>query len=159
MDGLAAVANDPNGNVTIQAADFEDGQKRVRASVKFTSAQARDAMREIEDHKREMDHKGSVDHARVLMTFKRSDIGNADVGKRSGERVIVESISEKDLPLVYSSEIAEQTIKHEIRDTEENIYFKGFVVDVNVEVRNGKPVAYRVTNVHQIIELPRDDDD
>lgn len=73
-------------------------------------------------------------------------------------RVIIESISETDLPLIYASDLAEQRIKHEIRVADENVFKKGFVVDVNVETRNGNPIAYRVTNVHQVIDLPDDND-
>jgi hypothetical protein len=37
------------------------------------------------------------------------------------------------------------------------LFRKGFVVDVNVSTIEGRPVAYRVTNVHQVIDLPEDD--
>jgi len=33
-------------------------------------------------------------------------------------------------------------------------YKKGFIVDVNVQLVGGKPAGYRVTNVHQVIDLP-----
>ena len=66
----------------------------------------------------------------------------------------IEKISEKEFPLIYASSLAEQKIKHEIRDADENVFKKGFVVDVNVELRAGRPVAYRVTNLHQVIDLP-----
>jgi hypothetical protein len=42
------------------------------------------------------------------------------------------------------------------READDNVYKKGFVVDVNVQLVNGKPAAYRVTNVHQVIDLPSD---
>ena len=90
------------------------------------------------------------------MYFTRSDIGDVKLGKRSGERVVIENISDRDLPLIYASNLSEQRIKHEIRDAEDNIYHKGFVVDVNVQTKGGKPAAYAVTNVHQVIDLPED---
>jgi hypothetical protein len=37
---------------------------------------------------------------------------------------------------------------------DENVFKKGFVVDVNVRSIGGRPIAYAVTNVHQIIDLP-----
>ena len=43
-------------------------------------------------------------------------------------------------------------------DAEENIYHKGFVVDVNLQTRGGKPVAYAITHVHQVIDLPQDEE-
>ena len=90
------------------------------------------------------------------MVFKRSDVGPASVGVRSGERVIIEEVSEADLALIYGSTLSEERIKDQMRNTEENIYHKGFVVDVNVMTRAGKPLAYAVTNVHQVIDLPQD---
>ncbi len=90
------------------------------------------------------------------MIFTRSDIGTAQVGKPSGERVKIEEISAKPLALIYASDLAEQRIKHEIREADDNVYEKGFVVDVNVRSSNGKPAAYAVTHVHQVIDLPDD---
>jgi len=91
------------------------------------------------------------------MTFTRSDIRMSASGKRSGELVRISAISERSLPLVYASKIAEQEIKHEISEAEDNVYKKGFVVDVNVELRGDKPLAYRITNLHQVIDLPDED--
>lgn len=90
------------------------------------------------------------------MAFEQSNKKDSAVGKRTGEWVKIEAISDRHLPLVYASELAEARIKHEIRESEDNVYKKGFVIDVNVEHRGGKPVAYRVTNVHQVIDLPDD---
>jgi hypothetical protein len=90
----------------------------------------------------------------MLMVFTRSDVNSVEVGRRSGERVKIESLLEKPLALMYGSKLAEERIKYEIREGDDNIYKKGFVVDVNVQTLNGKPVAYSVTNLHQVISLP-----
>ena len=58
--------------------------------------------------------------------------------------------------LIYGSNSAEQIIKHEIREADDNIYKKGFVVDVNVELREGRVVGYSVTHVHQVVDLSDD---
>ena len=157
MDQVAAIAKSKNGKGTIRAVTFEDGERLIKAAVEFNVATAVTAIKEIEDHKKELDATSSADHERVLMTFKRSDIGSSDVGVRSGERVIIEDISEKDFALIYASNLAEQKIKDQMRNTAENIYHKGFVVDVNVATRRGRPVAYSVTHLHSIIDLPEDD--
>jgi hypothetical protein len=68
--------------------------------------------------------------------------------------VKIEEISDRSLALVYGSELAEQRIKHEIREADENVYKKGFVVDVNVRSTGGRPVAYAATHVHQVVDLP-----
>jgi hypothetical protein len=154
-NAVAAIANDPNGAAKLETAVFEDGEKKIRAAFKFTTQDARIAEGEIASHRLEIEKSTSADHERVLMVFVRSDVRGADAGKRSGELVTIESIAPKPLPLIYASQLAEQRIKYEIRD-EESVYRKGFVVDVNVELRRGKACAYRVTNLHQVIELPDD---
>ena len=153
---IAAIARSKNGRGQISAVIFEDGKRDVRAAIDFNNEQASVASKEIENHKKELDAIASADHERVLMTFKRSDIGDADIGARSGERVIIEEISEKDLALIYGSGMAEERIKDQMRNTDENIYHKGFVVDVNVTTKGGRPVAYAVKHVHQIIDLDLD---
>ena len=95
-----------------------------------------------------------VYHKLVLITFKQSNVKDIAMGKRTGERVAIEDISSRDLPLIYASELAEQRIKHEVREADENVYKKGFIVDVNVQLVGGRPAGYRVTNLHQVIDLP-----
>jgi hypothetical protein len=92
----------------------------------------------------------------VMMVFTRSDVTSVPVGKSTGERVRIEAVSDRRLPLIYASDLAEQQIKAEITDAFDNVYRKGFIVDVNVESRQGRPIAYRVTNLHQVIDLPDD---
>jgi hypothetical protein len=151
---VQAIATDPNATSKIEAAIYEDKQKKILAAVRFDTSQARVAAKEIATHLIELEHKTASDHERVLMVFVQSNIKDAELGRRTGERVVIQSISDKDLPVIYASELAEQRIKHEIREADENVFKRGFVVDVNVEVRNERPVAYRVTNVHQVIDLP-----
>jgi hypothetical protein len=151
---VQAIANDSNGTSKIEAVIFHHSEKETIAGIQFDTSQARIAEREIEKHVIELEHKTATDYQRVLMVFVQSNIKDTGLGKRTGERVAIESISDRDLPVIYASDLAEQRIKHEIREADDNVYKKGFVVDVNVELRNGKPVAYRVTNCHQVIDLP-----
>ncbi len=153
---VRAVAKDRGGNATIEKATYKQGLLSKEIVYTFTTAEARATAAEIETHQRDLEKITTADHTRVLMVFKRSDVGDVALGKSSGERVVIEEISEKDFALVYASDLAEEKIKHEIRDTEDNIYHKGLVVDVNVRFRGGKQVAYAVTHVHQVIDLPDD---
>ena len=156
-DQVAAIASNPDSALEIAAIEVEDGEHRVKAAFKFSTSEAKDIERRINDHRRELEHSAGTDHERVLMTFTRSDVRQSVVGKRSGELVRIGAISDRSLPLIYASELAEREIKHEIAEAEDNVYKKGFVVDVNVEDRSGKPLAYRVTNLHQVIDLPDED--
>lgn len=153
-DAAQSIASDPIGGHRLEVAHFEDGERKIRASFRFTASEARTALENIEDRKKLLNKPDTETHKRVLLVFTRSDVNDAKPGKRSGELVKIENISEKPMPLVYGSEIAEEQIKHEIRDADDNVYHKGFIVDVIVKVANGgKPVAYSVTDLHQIIDI------
>lgn len=156
-DQVAAIANAPNSRIEVAAIEVKDGQKRTKAAFRFDTIEARAIREHIEDHKIELEAVTDATYPRVLMVFRRSDADSAKVGKRSGELVRIDAISARKLPLIYASDLAEREIKHEIADAEDNIYKKGFVVDVNVEMRSGRPVAYRVMDLHQVIDLPDDD--
>ena len=89
----------------------------------------------------------------MLMIFTRSDVHTAALGRPSGEKVLMEEISERPLSLTYGSDLAEQRLKHEIREADDNVYKKGFLVDVQTKVSRGRPVAYAVTQVHDVIDI------
>jgi len=152
---VAAIASNPNSSIEVAAIHYENGNEKVVAVFKFSTSDARDIQQRLEEHIRELDHSSRSDHERVLMTFVRSDIRDSVIGKRSGELVLIEALSDRPRPLIYASQMAEQEIKQEIAD-EDSVYRKGFIVDVNVEMRGGKPVAYAVKDLHQVIELPDD---
>lgn len=154
MDQVGAIARDPNASSRIEAVAFENGKEEIKAAINFNTKQARVARDEIEKHKIELERGEAAEFERVLMVFSQSNIKTTEPGRRTGERVIISDISDRELPLIYASAIAEGRIKHEIREENDNVFKKGFVVDVNVQMRNEKPVAYRVSNVHQIIDLP-----
>jgi hypothetical protein len=157
MGAVAPIANDPNGRATVEAVAFEDGKRKIKAAIKFGTPQARRAVEQLEKHRDQIEHRTHADYERALMTFKQANVKGTPVGKRTGEWVQIETISDKELPLIYASDLAERRIKHEILEAEDNVFKKGFVVDVNVETRGGRPVAYRVTNLHQVIDLPDDE--
>jgi len=156
LGSVAAIANDPDGKASIEAAYFEDGKKDIRAAIRFTTPEARRATENIEAHRRALQATEHALHERVLMRFVQSNIKRTPMEKRTGERVIIEEIARADRPLIYASELAERQIKHEMIEADENVYKKGFVVDVYIETKNDRPVAYKVTNLHQVIDLPDD---
>lgn len=55
---------------------------------------------------------------------------------------------------MYASDLAKERIKHEVREADDNIFKKGFVVDVIVVSRNNRPVAYKIVQVYEVIDLP-----
>ena len=156
---VAAIASIPDSKIEVAAIEVIDGERQVRAMFKFNTSEAVAIQAGTEAHKRELDQTARADWSRVLMIFTRSDVRAVAPGRRSGDQVIIEAISNKPLPVVYASDLAGRAIKYEIAQTPDNVHRKGFQVDVNVETRNGKPVAYSVTDLHSIIDLPDEDDD
>lgn len=153
---IRAVAHDKDGTLRLESMVYKEGLWSKELEVKFNTKEARAAEATIEAQKKALDKTEHVDHERVLMRFRRSDIADAEVGKRSGELVVIEEIQAKPLPLMYGSQLAEERLKDEIRD-HDSVYYKGFVVDVNVQSSNGRNVAYSVTNVHQVLDLSDSD--
>ena len=157
-DQVAAIASSPNSSLQVAAMEVVNGVQETRIAFQFDTGEARSIRDNVDEHRRDLERKSAADHPRVLMRFTRGDIGKAKIGKRSGELVRIESVGGwKSLPLIYASDLAEQRIKHEIAEAEENVFKKGFVVDVNVELSGGKAVAYRVTDLHQVIDVSDED--
>jgi hypothetical protein len=91
--------------------------------------------------------------SRVLMVYTRTDVHDAAVNKKSGERVIIRDISPKDHAVMYASELVEQEMRAQIREADENVYKKGFVVDVAAQKAGERVIAYAVTVFHSVIDL------
>lgn len=159
MDQVLAVANDPDGMTEIEAVEYRDGERKVRASIQFRTPQAKTARTQILDQRQELQNRSDVDHERVLMRFVRPSIEEVALGKRTGERALIDNVYPRALPVVYASDLAEQRIRHEMRQSHENVFKKLFDVDVNVELRSdGKPMAYRIMTVHTVTDAPEDDE-
>ena len=156
-NAVKAVANDPSGKSTLEAATFEDERLKVRSTFTFSTDEARKCQETIDSLYWEEDTSDEADHERVLMVFTRTDVGDVAVGKRSGERVVIGQISNKHLAIMYSSKLAEGRIKYEIREADENVYKKGFVVDVRTLLVRGRPSVYAITALHSVMDLPEDE--
>lgn len=157
MQQVAAVAAIPGSRLELSAIITKDGAQETTAVKVITSTEAVIAADNAAQQKLEMEKTTEADHKRVLLRFTRTDTKRAKAGKRAVEQAIVESVSPKELPVIYASDLAERRIRHEIIERD-SVYWKGFVVDVNVEFSRGKPVAYRVMNVHDVIDLPDDEE-
>lgn len=148
-----AIARDPKGTTSLEAAVFEDGTRQVKAEFKFTSADARRAEQEITEHRAELDARLDENQERVLLQFVRPSVEAGKPGKRGGERGVIESLAKRALPILYASTLAEERMRHEKMQLEGNIFRAFFDVSVNVEMSaNGRPMAYRITAVHAVID-------
>lgn len=155
---VAAIARDPNASGNIEAAIFESDGRSVRSAFKFKSDEARMAERQIADHRLELESKTDENQDRVLLRFVRPSVESSKPGKKGGERGVIESIQKRALPVLYVSDMAEQRMHHEKMQLQGNVFRALFDVDVNVELgANGRPVAYRIKEVHTVIEDPGED--
>ena len=148
-----SIASDPVASHRLEAAVFEDQERKVRAVFEFSAVEARTAQQHIEDRKLLLAAKTSIAHSRVLMRFTRLDVHDATLNKKSGERVLIAAISPNEHAVMYASEIAEREIREHIREADENAFKRGFVVDVVAQMHGEKIVAYSITAVHSIIDL------
>lgn len=150
---VQAVAHDPAGEMAL--AVYEEGVTRVAFS--FTTTEAREAEGNILKHRAELEGKSAADFERVLMRFVRPSAEAGKPGRKGGERAIIDRISPHARAVLYASDLAEQRMKHELLEAHGNVFRLLFDVDVNVELNaSGKPLAYRITAVHAVVEADED---
>jgi hypothetical protein len=106
MGAIAAIANDPDGKASIASAVFEDGKTKTKFAMTFNTSQAIRAVAQIEDHQRQLENRDMADYPRVLGVFTQANIRDTPVGRRTSERVKVEQVYDRDLPLIYASDLA-----------------------------------------------------
>lgn len=152
-DAAKTIASDPTASHRISAMTFEDGKKEIKATFIFDAPEARTALQQIEDRRRMLAKPHATPRERVLMVFTRTDVHDATINKKSGERVLIRDLSDKERPVMYASEMAEQEIRETIREADENVYKKGFVVDVMEQKEGERVVAYAVTALHSVIDI------
>jgi hypothetical protein len=158
LKAVSGIARDPRATGRLEAAVFEDGQRKVRAAFRFTSEEARTAEREMEDHRAELSEKTDSEYTRVLLRFVRPSVEAGKPGKKGGERGIIDKIDKFAHPILYASDLAEQRVRAEFLATDGNVFRRLFDVDVNVELSpRGKPLAYRVVALHEVIDIEDDE--
>jgi len=154
-----AISRDPKGVAKLEAAVFEDGERKVKAAFKFTSAEARTADHEIGEHRRELETTSDQHQERVLLQFVRPSIEASKPGKKGGERAVISRIAKRALPVLYASRLAEEKMMHEKMQLAGNVFRALFDVSVNVEMgAKERPIAYRITAVHTVIEEGGEED-
>jgi hypothetical protein len=148
-----AIATDPAATHRLEAATFIDGKREIKAAFKFSAPDARAALVHIEERKEHLAKPETDPPKRVLMVFTRTDVHDATVNKKSGERVLISELSDKEKSVMFASEGVEAEIRNVIREADENVYKRGFVVDVVSQKSGQRVVAYSVTALHSVIDL------
>lgn len=150
----SAVANDPNGKATISAIEYKKTEKTVQCSIQFDTAEAVQSLNSIDAQYAELAKATDFDHENKLLTFFQSNRKDSD---KSGEKGVIEDLDPRPLSIVYASDLAKERIKSEMLNGDKNSFKLGFFVDVNVQMKGGRPVAYRIKSVNDVIDLPDDD--
>jgi hypothetical protein len=156
MNQVAVIAIDPNGKATISSAKYHETKTTKNVIIEFDTKQAKEAESTIKEQKKEIELKALEYFENVFMVFFQSNLKDPDILGPTQEKATIEAIFPKPLSIVYGSDLAKERIKHETFNGLRSIYKLGFYVDVYVERFNGKPVAYKIAAVREIIELPED---
>lgn len=158
LGAVEVVANDSNGRSIISSATYHETKTTKRIEIEFTTPEAKQAQSLLERMTIDIDTPVYEEKENVLMVFWQSNVADPAAGKKTGERVVIEVIHRKPLAIKYETDEVRQRIKYETREDEGNIFKKGFFVDCKVERLRGRPVAYRITAVHDVIDLPEDEE-
>ena len=70
-------------------------------------------------------------------------------GNQAGNKGIIDAISDKKMGLVFDTD----ELRDKILRSDDNPMKKGYVVDVVVLTAAGKPAAYKILNLHDVIDL------
>ncbi len=84
-------------------------------------------------------------HKQVVLYWTQTRSDN-----RKGYKGIIESISDKEVKILFDSD----EIQYEMIHGEDQIYEKAYVVDVYVETIKDKPAVYKIKKFHESIDLP-----
>lgn len=150
-DAVSAIAKDANGSIDLKARFIKKNSsgEEIKSEFALSTADARMIQGNIIAEQSERKLPSQSRFEQVVMSLHQASLDKAKPGKATGEKGVIETISDRPLKLVYASEMAGQRIKDELRQ-DANPLKKAFIVDVNVELFNGNPHAYRITNVHSV---------
>ena len=85
-------------------------------------------------------------HCRQLMTIYQM---RGDMSTDYGNKAVIDAISKRKLALVFETDSLKEAILH----SDENPTKKAFLVDVVVQTIGGKLAAYKVMDLHEVIDL------
>ena len=157
LDTIRAIAKDENGSLRMVSSEYHETKTTQRAVFEITTKDAQAAREAIERQQVELTLPAHEVVENELLVFWQSNKKNADTGKRTGEKAVIEKVSPRPLSVVYETDSARERIKYETTKGDRNLYKLGFYVDAYVERVNSKPVAFKITAVRDIIDLPDDE--
>ncbi len=157
---METIVGDTQGEAEIIALNYnsETKEKTTQVRIVYKAKDSQLIIDNAEAQIREITGPESNVHNGVLMRLFQTNLGEAVADRSSGEKGIIESITDRPRRLIYASDLAGQRIKSAWAEEGQNPYELGFVVDVDVQMVDDKPRAYRIMDVHEIFPLDEDDD-
>jgi hypothetical protein len=158
-DVMAVVATQKGGRLRLGAkiAAKDGNGSEFSARITITSEEAAEAQRGALIAQKVLDYRGDADYPNVLLYFQRTSTTASKSDGRTDDKAIINSISQKALPVHFASALDAARINDMKADPNQNPFKSAFRVDVNVETdRNQVPRFYRVMHIHEVI---RDDEE
>lgn len=145
-DMVSVPANDRGGKMAIQVIHGDVGEI-IFEGCTFNHIEGNGIQNQSENELKELKSttsEGEVLTRRLMTIYQvRKDSGS------TGNKGVIESISDRKLGLVFDTDELEDRILH----SSQNPMLKGYVVDVIIQTAQGKPAAYKVMALHDVIDL------
>lgn len=151
---LKVVSENKGGELRLSVAEYakEDAKAKIHAKFTYTSEEAFEAQKGALLAQRALEEKGDADYKNVLMYFYQANIDNSKAEGKTAEKAVIKSISSKELPVFFVSQLDQDRIRGLKDNPKMNIFKASYRVDVNVETdRNETPKFYRIMRLHEII--------
>lgn len=127
-----SVSNTGNGDIYVQIPATEEESQRIKTKAGF------------EKEKLQLPNVDLKERVTMYIYQARNEIKS-----KSGDKGIIESISKQPKKIIFGNE----GIKREIMNSDENVFHYAYVVDVVVETKEEKPIAYKIMNYHEKFQL------
>lgn len=131
------------------------GDREVVAEYAFEEAAINRAAVNLERHREAIEDKRAEDpprlHEEFLMVWHQASREPGKEAGRTGDRAIIEAISDKPLTVYFPKQTND--LKRRMTQDEPYPSRKGYIVDVFVDYVKGAPKLYRVTELHDVIDL------
>ena len=157
---IKPLAGRKGSNLSVRTATYHEKTetREIHAEYKFNEKELAGAFVkmgiELEGDDKKLKTKHNMEKNVALYWAQTNWVGFKTKG-RTGDRGIIEKISDKPLPVYYPTE--EATLKHKMNSGESNPSKNYYIVDVDVQTVKGEPAAYTIMNLHET--LPFDGSD
>lgn len=145
-DMVSIPANDRNGLMTVQVINDNAGNV-IFEGCTFNHIEGNGIQNQSDNAlkgRKALSNEGDI-YRKQLMTIYQVRKDGADRGNKG----VIDAISDRKLGLVFDSD----TLEDDILRSAQNPMLKGYIVDVIVQTVQGKPAAYKIMALHDVIDL------